>query len=78
MSKKGRYSVAWSDGKRKIVEVKYLSDLPANQERFKERFAAMEDWARARGATFRVATERDSWLCTPERQAVAAAADRRV
>jgi hypothetical protein len=53
------YSVAWSDGKREIVEVKYLSDLRANQERFKERFAAMEDWARARGASFRVATERE-------------------
>jgi len=53
------YSVAWSDGKREIVEVKYLSDLRANQERFKERFSAMEDWARARGATFRIATERE-------------------
>jgi TnsA endonuclease N terminal len=53
------YSVAWSDGKREIVEVKYLSDLRANQERFKERFATMEDWARARGASFRVATERE-------------------
>jgi TnsA endonuclease N terminal len=53
------YSVAWSNGKREIVEVKYLSDLRANQERFKERFAAMEDWAHARGASFRVATERE-------------------
>lgn len=53
------YSIAWSDGKREIVEVKYLSDLRANQEHFKERFAAMEDWAHARGATFRVTTERD-------------------
>lgn len=53
------YSVAWSDGKREIVEVKYLSDLRVNHERFKDRFAAMEDWAHARGATFRVTTERD-------------------
>jgi hypothetical protein len=37
--------VVWSDGKREIVEVKYLSDLRTNQERFKERFAAMEDWS---------------------------------
>lgn len=60
------YSVAWSDGKREIVEVKYLSDLRANQERFKERFAAMEDWARARGASFRVATEREIRGCALE------------
>jgi hypothetical protein len=57
------YSVAWSDGKREIVEVKYLSDLRANQERFKERFAAMEGWACARGATFRVATDREIRGC---------------
>ncbi len=60
------YSVAWSDGKHEIVEVKYLSDLRANQERFKERFAAMEDWARARGATFRIATEREIRGCALE------------
>ena len=60
------YSVAWSDGRREIIEVKYLSDLRANQERFKERFAAMEDWARARGATFRVATEREIRGCALE------------
>ena len=53
------YSVAWSDGRREIVEIKYLSDLRANRERFRERFAAMEDWARVRGATFRIATERE-------------------
>ena len=53
------YSVAWSDGRREIVEVKYLADLRANRERFRERFAAMDDWAHARGATFRVATERE-------------------
>jgi hypothetical protein len=60
------YSVAWSDGKREVVEVKYLSDLRANQERFKERFAAMEDWAHARGATFRIATEREIRGCALE------------
>jgi hypothetical protein len=60
------YSVAWSDGKREVVEVKYLSDLRANQERFKERFTAMEDWAHARGATFRVATEREIRSCALE------------
>ena len=60
------YSVAWSDGRREIIEVKYLSDLRANQERFKERFAAMEDWARARGATFRVATEQEIRGCALE------------
>lgn len=60
------YSIAWSDGRREIVEVKYLSDLRANQERFKERFAAMEDWARARGAIFRVATEREIRGCALE------------
>lgn len=60
------YSVTWSDGRREIVEIKYLSDLRANQERFKERFTAMEDWARARGATFRVATEREIRGCALE------------
>jgi TnsA endonuclease N terminal len=60
------YSVAWSDGKREVVEVKYLSDLRANQERFKERFAVMDDWARVRGATFRVATEREIRGCALE------------
>ena len=60
------YSIAWSDGKREIIEVKYLSDLRANQEHFKERFAAMEDWARAREATFRVATEREIRGCALE------------
>jgi hypothetical protein len=40
--------------------------LRANRERFKERFAAMEDWAHARGATFRVATEREIRGCALE------------
>jgi TnsA endonuclease N terminal len=60
------YSVEWSDGRREIVEVKYLSDLQANRERFRERFAAMEDWARVRGATFRVATDREIRGCALE------------
>lgn len=60
------YSIAWSDGQREIVEVKYLSDLRANQERFKERFAAMENWAHACGATFRVTTEREIRGCALE------------
>lgn len=53
------YFIAWSDGRREVVEVKYLSDLRTNERQLKERFAAMEDWARLRGATFRVATECD-------------------
>ena len=60
------YSVSWSDGTREIVEVKYQSDLRANRERFRERFAAMEDWACTRGATFRVATEREIRGCALE------------
>lgn len=60
------YSVAWSDGGREIVEIKYLSDLRANRDRFRERFAAMEDWARTRGVTFRVATERQIRGCALE------------
>jgi len=60
------YSVAWSDGRREIVEIKYLSDLRANRDRFRERFAAMQDWARARGATFRIATEREIRGCALE------------
>jgi hypothetical protein len=60
------YFVAWSNGDREIVEVKYLSDLRSNQEQLRERFAAMEDWARVRGAAFRVATERDIRGCVLE------------
>jgi hypothetical protein len=57
------YFVAWSNGKREVVEVKYSSDLRANREQLRERFAAMEDWARLRGAEFRVATECDIRSC---------------
>lgn len=60
------YFIAWSNGEREVIEVKYLSDLRANQEQLKERFAAMEDWARLRGAAFRVATERDIRGCALE------------
>jgi hypothetical protein len=60
------YFVAWSNGKREIVEIKYLSDLRLNQEQLRERFAAMEDWAHVRGAAFRVATERDIRGCVLE------------
>ncbi len=60
------YSVMWSDGRREIVEVKYLSDLRANEERLSERFAAMAEWARLRRAVFRVATERDIRGCVLE------------
>jgi TnsA endonuclease-like protein len=60
------YFVSWSDGRREIVEVKYSSDLQASQERLKERFGAMQDWAQLRGAAFRVATERDIRGCALE------------
>jgi hypothetical protein len=60
------YFVAWSDGRREVAEIKYLSDLQANRDRFKDRFTAMEEWARLRGATFRVATEREIRGCALE------------
>jgi hypothetical protein len=60
------YFVSWSGGRREIVEVKYSSDLQANEEQLKERFAAMQDWARLRSAAFRVATERDIRGCALE------------
>jgi hypothetical protein len=60
------YLVAWSDGRREIVEVKYWSELRASQEQLKERFAAMREWAQLRGAGFRVATERDIRGCVLE------------
>ena len=60
------YFIAWSSGRREVIEVKYLSDLRANQEQLKERFAAMEDWARLRSAAFRVATEREIRGCALE------------
>ena len=60
------YFVSWSSGRREIVEVKYSSDLQTNQEQLKERFAAMQDWARLRSAAFRVATERDIRGCALE------------
>lgn len=60
------YLVSWSNGRREVVEIKYLSDLHANREQLKERFAAMEGWARARGATFRIATEREIRGCALE------------
>ena len=60
------FLVSCSSGRREIVEVKYLSDLRANREQFKERFAAMEEWARARAATFRIATELEIRGCALE------------
>jgi len=60
------YLVSWSCGRREIVEVKYLSDLRAHRVQFKQRFAAMEEWARARAATFRIATEREIRGCALE------------
>jgi TnsA endonuclease-like protein len=60
------YLVAWSDGRREIVEVKYWSDLRANQAQLKERFAAVREWAQLRGGGFRVATEHDIRGCVLE------------
>ena len=72
------YSVTWSDGRREIVEVKYQSDLRANQERFKERFAAIEDGLARAGRLPGRNRAGDSRLCTRKRQAVTAAADGRL
>ena len=60
------YFISWSNGRQEVVEVKYQSDLQANPERFKDRFTAMEEWAHLRGATFRVATEREIRGCALE------------
>jgi hypothetical protein len=42
-----------------LVEVKYEQDLEVHRRRLAPAFAAADEWAQARNATFRIATERD-------------------
>ena len=52
------FSVAWSDGRLELVEVKYRADLRTNWTRLRPGFVAARGWASEHGATFRIATER--------------------
>ncbi len=52
------FLVRWSDGHADLVEIKYRSDLKTQWKRLRPAFAAARSWASARGATFKIITER--------------------
>lgn len=52
------FLVHWSGRAAELVEVKYRVDLRTNWSRLRAGFVAARTWARERGATFRIATER--------------------
>ena len=52
------FLVNWSRRPAELIEVKYRTDLRANWKRLRPGFIAARAWAKARGATFRIATER--------------------
>jgi hypothetical protein len=52
------FLVNWSGRPAELIEVKYRADLGANWKRLRPGFIAARAWAKARGATFRIATER--------------------
>lgn len=52
------FLVSWSDGRRELIEIKYHTDLRTQWANLRPAFEAARDWARANGATFRIATER--------------------
>jgi hypothetical protein len=52
------FLVNWSRRPAELIEVKYRADLRANWKRLRPGFIAARAWANARGATFRIATER--------------------
>lgn len=47
-----------SDGRSRLIEVKYRADLRLRRDHYRPAFAAARAWAREQGATFRIATER--------------------
>jgi hypothetical protein len=53
------FRVDWSTGVYELVEIKYRADLRLNWRNLRPGFEAARTWARERGASFRIATERD-------------------
>lgn len=52
------FLVRLSNGRSRLIEVKYRSDLRLRWEEYRPGFSAARAWAREQGAMFRVATER--------------------
>jgi hypothetical protein len=52
------FLVCSSNGRSRLVEVKYRADLREQWSRLRPAFAAARAWAREQGVTFRIATER--------------------
>ena len=52
------FLVNWSRRPAELIEVKYRADLRVNWKGLRPGFIAARAWANARGATFRIATER--------------------
>lgn len=52
------FLVRQSDGRSRLIEVKYRADLRLRRDHYRPAFAAARAWAREQGATFRIATER--------------------
>jgi TnsA endonuclease N terminal len=61
-SKTRRYTpdflVRGSNGRSRLIEVKYRAELQLRWDQYRSPFAAARDWAREQGAIFRIATER--------------------
>jgi hypothetical protein len=53
------FRVDWSTGVSELVEIKYRADLRLNWRNLRPGFEAARIWARERGASFRISTERD-------------------
>jgi len=52
------FRVDWSNGASELVEIKYRADLRLKWETLRPGFEAARKWARERGVSFRIATER--------------------
>ena len=52
------FLVRQSDGRSRLIEVKYRADLRLRWDHYRPAFAAARVWAHEQGATFRIATER--------------------
>jgi len=52
------FLVRASNGRSRLIEVKYRAEVYEHWDRYRRAFACARDWAREHGATFRIATER--------------------
>jgi TnsA endonuclease N terminal len=52
------FLVRGSDGKSRLIEVKYRADLHLRWDQYRPAFVAAQAWAREQGAAFRIVTER--------------------